>query len=295
MPTRGGGDLLQAAREHLHPAERQAADALIGADSTLLALPVARLADLAGVSQATFVRLAQRLGFRTFRELRLELAGDRASAADRTVFESLAPDDTPQQIAEKIATMSTAAIDEGRRLIDADAMARVAAALPRAPRIEAYGVGASGLAALDAAAKLRRVGLPAWSYPDPHQQAQSATLLGKGCVALAFSHSGATQDVLRASAFARRANATVVALTSFPLSPLAVMADELLVTAAATEPTERSGSTLARLSQLYATDVLTAIYSVAQPRKSRDALRRTTEAVDDRRAAGHRAQTQDDR
>jgi DNA-binding MurR/RpiR family transcriptional regulator len=162
-------------------------------------------------------------------------------------------------------------------------MSRVVKAISRAPRIEVYGVGASGLAAVDASAKLRRVGLPAWSHPDAHQQAQSASLLGSRCVVLAFSHSGATRDVLTAATLAQEAGAMVVGLTSFPLSPLAQMADEVLLTGAASEPTERSGSTLTRIAQLYIADVLTVCYSLSRPAQSRDALRRTSEAVEDRR------------
>lgn len=283
MTTGSGAELLQAAREHLNPAEQRAADILIDAEPDFLGLPVARIAEAAGTSQATLIRLAQRLGYRGFRELRLDLVRGTVTGADRTVFEAISAADSPRRVAEKVAGLSMGAIEESCRLLDEDVMSRVVAAISGAPRIEVYGTGASGLAALDTAAKLRRVGLPAWSYPDAHQQAQSASLLNRRCVVLAVSHSGATRDVLRAASLARDVHALVVALTSFPLSPLAKMADECLITGAAAEPTERSGSTLARIAQLYVADVLTVSYSLAHPSQSRNALRRTSSAVEDRR------------
>lgn len=278
-----GARRLRAAREHLQPAEGRVADALIGAGSQVLTLPVAQIADMAGTSQATVVRLAQRLGYRGFRDLRLDLVRDEGAESGRTLFEEIAPTDTPDVVIEKVAAAAVATIEESRRLLDTASVSRVVEALARAPRIEAYGVGASGIVAIDAAAKLRRVGLPAWSYPDAHQQAQSASLLTQGCVALAFSHSGATRDVVDAATIAHNAGATVAAITSFPLSALARVVDHVLLAGAADEPTERSGSTTARLAQLYVTDVLTVCYSLAHYAESQEALARSGAAVEGRR------------
>ncbi len=271
------------------------ADTLISGGTEVLGLSVARIADMAGTSQTTVVRLAQRLGYDGFRGLRLDLVRDVGSDPGRTVFEEIGPSDTPGAVAGKVAALAAAAIEETRRLLDVDAITGIVDALGRAERVETYGAGASGLVAVDAAAKLRRVGLPAWSYPDAHQQAQSASLLRPGCVAFAFSHSGATRDVVQAASIARGTGALVVAVTSYPLSALARSADHLLLTGASDESTERSGSTGARIAQLYVTDVLTACYSLVHYAASQDALARTSAAVDDRRIRGARPRSRRER
>jgi DNA-binding MurR/RpiR family transcriptional regulator len=281
--TSQGAHLLRAARDDLEPAEAKVADTLIGAGAQVLGLPVADIASMAGTSQATVVRLAQRLGYRGFRDLRLDLVREAGASSGRTVFEEIGPSDTPESVVKKVAAIATRAIDDTSRLLDAITLTRIVEALGRAPRIEVYGVGSSGIVALDAAAKLRRLALPACSYPDAHQQAQSASLLTHGCVALAFSHSGATRDVVEAASIAGRAGATIVGITSFPLSPLARAADHVLLTGAADEPTDRSGSVSARLAQLYLADVLTVCYSLAHYAASQEALARSGAAVEGRR------------
>lgn len=279
---RGARARLRAARPDLLPAEARVADALLTAGATALHLPVAELASLAGTSQATVVRLAQRLGYRRFGDLRIDLARADGADATLTVFDAVAAGDSLDVVADKVAASATAAVAQSRALLETPTLARIVDRLARAPRIETYGVGASGLVALDAAAKLRRLGLPAWSYPDPHQQAASASLLADGCLVLAFSHSGATRDVLDAASTARDSGACLVAVTSSPLSPLARLAEHVLLTAAG-EPIDRSGSTAARLAQLFIIDVVTVGYAQAYPTVSQAALARTAAAVRDRR------------
>lgn len=271
--------------EHLKPAERRVAETLLAGDAGVLGVPVATLATMAQVSPATVVRLAQSLGYRSYRELRLDLVRAESAGGGTTLFEAIGDSDTPAVVAEKVALAATATIQASHRLLDMAVVARVVDALAAAPRVEAYGVGAAGIVAADAAAKLRRVGLPAWSHADSHQQAQSASLLTAGCVAIAFSHSGATRDVLHAAAIAREAGAVVAAVTSFPLSPLARAVDHVLLTAGADEPTERSGSTSARLAQIYVTDVLTICYSLAHRAEAQASLARSGAAVEDLRHA----------
>lgn len=279
---RGARSRLRAARADLLPAEARVADALLSSGPASLRLPVSELAGLAGTSQATVVRLAQRLGYRGFGDLRIDLARDDGADGARTVFDALTVGDSLDVVADKVAASAAAAISESRALLDTATLARIIERLAAAPRIETYGVGASGLVALDAAAKLRRLGLPAWAYPDTHQQAASASLLSSGCLVLAFSHSGMTRDVVETATIAHDSGAGVVAVTSSPLSALARLADFVLLTGVG-EPIDRSGSTAARLAQLYVTDVVTVGYALGHNAASQAALARTSAAVRTRR------------
>ena len=110
----------------------------------------------------------------------------------------------------------------------------------------------------------------------------SAALLTPGDVAVAISHSGATQDTVDALALAQRNGATTVAVTNFPRSPLAALADHVLTTAAR-ETTFRSGATASRLAQLTVVDCVFVGVAQRTYETSQRALELTHDAVLDRR------------
>ena len=76
-------------------------------------------------------------------------------------------------------------------------------------------------------------------------------------MAIAFSYSGLTQEVLDCTAEAQRHNCPVVAVTKVDgSSNLATMADAV----AASEPLVRSGAMASRMAQLMVVDALYAAY-----------------------------------
>jgi DNA-binding MurR/RpiR family transcriptional regulator len=131
----------------------------------------------------------------------------------------------------------------------------------------------------EASLKLRKLGLPASHHFDSHEQAIDASLLGPGDVVLVVSHSGRTQDVLRAVDIARFAGAHVIAVTSGSRSPLSDCADVLLATVSHDTAflVEPMASTLA------ATAILHLVFLVLLEQGGEDAVRnynRTQVATD---------------
>jgi len=161
-------------------------------------------------------------------------------------------------------------------------------ALVGARRIDVYGVGASGLIALDLQQKLHRIGRVAFAWTDPHLALTSAALLTEGDVAVAISHSGTTQDTVDLLALADRNGATTVAVTNFPRSPLAELGDHVLTTAAR-ETTFRSGAMASRLAQLTVIDCVFVGVAQRTYQETRAALDATYAAVRGRRIGTDRS------
>jgi DNA-binding MurR/RpiR family transcriptional regulator len=124
-----------------------------------------------------------------------------------------------------------------------------------APRVNLYGVGASGIVALDLQQKLHRIGRVVHAWPDPHSALTSAALLGPGDVALGISHTGSTRDTIDCLTKAKSVGATTVAITNFPRSKIARLADHVLTTAAR-ETTFRSGAMASRIAARTLVDCL---------------------------------------
>ena len=127
-------------------------------------------------------------------------------------------------------------------------------ALASAPRIECYGVGASGAVAIDAQNKLFRLNVPVTAYVDPHMQIMSASSLKRGDVVLAFSYTGRAREVLEATQVARRQGATVIAVTTAG-TPLAGAAT-VPILLPSIEDTEQFTPMISRLLQLVVVDIL---------------------------------------
>lgn len=153
--------------------------------------------------------------------------------------------------------------------------------MARATRVDVYGIGASATVGADLQQKAHRIGVVSFAWNDPHIALTSATLLTKQDVAIGISHSGSTSETIESLAVARQHGARTIAVTNFPLSPLAKGAD-IVLTTAARETSLRSGATASRIAALTVVDCL--YIAVAQ----RD-LRRARKAVADSRKAveGH--------
>ena len=130
---------------------------------------------------------------------------------------------------------------------------------------------------------LHRIGVAAWSWRDVHDGLAGAALLRPGDVALGISHTGQTRETIETLAEAGSHGATTVALTGFPRSPLAELADIVLLTASQAT-TFRPDALSARHPQLVVLDLLYIAVAQRTHDRAHAAFQRTARAV-----SGHKA------
>jgi DNA-binding MurR/RpiR family transcriptional regulator len=131
---------------------------------------------------------------------------------------------------------------------------------------------------------LHRIGVPVWAWTDVHNGLASAALSRPGDVALGISHSGETGETIELLAEASSRGATTIALTSFPKSPLAELADIVLLTATQAT-TFRPDALSARHPQLVVLDLLYVAVAQRTHERSHAAFQRTAQAVHGHKAA----------
>jgi len=286
------GDVLVRLRQTLptlRPAEARIATVVLDDPPGVVGATITELAARAGTSQATVVRFCRAVGYAGYPEFRIDLAQATSRRAVELERSGIAEGeinrtDTATDVVSKIAFHEARTIEETARMLDLDALERAVDAVAAAPRVDVYGAGSSGLTAQDLGQKLTRIGIACFAPVDLHGQLQSAALLEAGCVAVAVSHTGTTVETVQALTLARDAGATTVAVTNFPTSPLAELADVVLATTAR-ETQFRSGAMSSRIAQLAIVDFL--FVRVAQRRYDRTtaALKATYEAVRPHRLA----------
>lgn len=208
---------IRARLPELREAEARVAEVLLSQGASLVYLSVNDVAALAGTAQSTVVRACQRLGFHGYQEVKIEAVGQRAIGSRR-------PPDASEDVISRALTQTIHAAVEALTGMPATlAVADLRTAAERidgASRILLAATGLSGATAVDAAYRLRALGLPVDLPPDPLTAQLAADLLPEQAVCLAISHSGATRSTVDTARRARDRGATVVTVTSYARSPL---------------------------------------------------------------------------
>jgi DNA-binding MurR/RpiR family transcriptional regulator len=275
----------------LPPAERRVAQRVIDAPEGVANSTITELAQACGTSETTVIRFCRAIGFAGYPELRLTLATEagraQSAAGGRVVGSDISPDDSLEEVVEKVTFADARAVEETAAQLDISALKSVVETIVGARRVDVYGVGASAFVALDFQQKLHRIGQTCFAWSDAHIMLTSAAVLEPGDVAVGISHTGTTADTIDALSVARKRGATTVALTNFPRSPIAEVADHVLTTAAR-ETTFRSGATASRLAQLTVIDCVFVGIAQRTFKPTRQALEDTYEAVRGRRVRQER-------
>lgn len=273
---------VKAMREQLRPSERKLADYVMEAPREVLDLAMTDFAVRAGVSQPTIARFCRALGFSGFREFKIRLAQSIASDVPAAaVYRDVRADEPAAGVAAKVLDRTIGALLQVRNSLSSDSVASAIALLADARRIEFYGAGGSGIAALDVQHKFFRLGVPSVAYSDPHTYTTSAALLGAGDVVVVISNTGRTRDILDAVKSALDGGAKVIAITHGN-SPLARMASVGLF-ANVDEDTDIFSPMTSRVSHLAIGDILAVGVALARGPEFAERLAEAKGVLDRRR------------
>lgn len=279
MPIKG---LLLGIRELRHstsPAIRDVAETIERDPRKMVNLSVRELAAASRTSASSVIRLCRKLGCEGYREFQRELMYELASmdGINDVALEDIVPEDDVDSVLEKVLRGDVRSMEATARLVDPGVLAECARAIANCRTVNLYGVGASLLAARDMQTKLERVDKVCRIQDDWHGQLLSARNLHADDVAVVFSYSGLTEEMLTVARYARDHGATVIAITRAIGSELADEAD-LVLGVASSEPLIRSGAMGSRMSQLLIVDALYATYVIQDyERCSRIMLRNFSE------------------
>jgi len=272
---------LKGVYRSLNPAEKKVSDYILAYPEEVIGLSITEVAENSKASEATVVRVSQLVGYQGFQELKIMLAKDLGSFFAE-IREEIKRGDSMSEVTAKVLQTNIQAIRDTLDVLDVGEIERTVKAISNARRVDFYGVGASGIVALDAQSKFLRINIESMAFIDPHLQAISAALLTKRDVAVGISHSGSTKDIVDSLSLAKSSGATVICITNYMRSPIAKISDIELFTASR-EATFRSGAIASRIAQLSVIDVLFLGVLMSRYDSTVKSLEKTTEAVKTKR------------
>ncbi|WLD93072.1 MurR/RpiR family transcriptional regulator [Alkalihalobacillus sp. AL-G] len=258
----------------LTKSEQKVAEIVLEEMEKVMYFSVTDLADAADVGDTTVLRFCRKVGFKGYQEFKLAIAKDLANGTGT-------PGEDPDEaggILQAIARNTVNVIQETAAITNEEVLEDALILLDEANSIHFFGVGTSGLTALDAENRLLRIGKRTHAVIDSHIQAMTAATLGEGDVVVGISVSGSTKDTIDSLKIAEDSGATVIAITHHARSPITKVANLVLLSGGKESPLE-GGSLAAKISQLFVIDLLCTGIAIRNKKKSLEFKERTARAV----------------
>ncbi|MGM9912906.1 MurR/RpiR family transcriptional regulator [Floccifex sp.] len=253
---------LREYQETLTPTEKQIADYIIDNARAASSLTIRELAEEVYSSPSTIVRLCKKIGFEGFNDFQKALLYDIASLSEDDMkvssFDIKANEDTPS-IINKITYNNIRILEESIKLLDEETISACVDLLEKANRVLLFGIGSSYYVSRDLYLKLLRLNISAVSNEDFHSQLLAAINSNEQDVAIVFSYSGQTKEMIDCIETLKENKTPVIAFTRYTPSTIAEMADYNLYVAS-TEPILRKGAMTSRIAFLNVIDILYTIY-----------------------------------
>ncbi|AYE34056.1 MurR/RpiR family transcriptional regulator [Clostridium septicum] len=234
--------------------EKKLAEYILNNSKKVVSLSAQELAKNANISPAAVVRFSKSLGYKGFTALKVDLARN-SGENEKEIDITIEPDESTEAIVKKIGKSNTNTIKETLNLINIEKISSAIDILCNAKNIYLFGIGASGLVAIDFQYKLLRINKQVVYQNDPHIQLASSVHIGSGDVALGISYGGESKEVNLGIKKAKENGAKTIAITKYNKNTLSKLGDIVLYL-----PNEekelRLGAISSRIAALTLTDIL---------------------------------------
>ncbi len=281
MPEQKLFERIRQLYDSFTKSEKKVADYVFENPQKVLYTSITDLAELCGVGDTTVFRFCKALKTNGYQEFKMLLAQQVAGNSDeeRTLLMgNIKTEDDAKIVCQKALAMDIAALNETFSILDFDQVVRATDLIASARRIHFFGMGSSGVIALEAYHKFMRI-LPNVAYvSDCHMQFMAAALMESRDLAIFFSYSGATKDMIEIHNLIKENGCKSIVITRFAKSKLAAQADVVLQCGSNEGPLD-GGASSTSIVQLYLLDILYLQYYIHHYNLCNENKARTSEAV----------------
>ena len=243
-------------KEELSMAEKVVLDYLIEHKEDLKDFGIERIAEAAYTSPASVVRMCKKLGYRGFKDFKIDfiLANAKVEIPEYTEYSDVIL--TKKFNTGKVAIENDIRVlEDTMKLYNEETYEKAAEMIMSARKILIFGKGSSYIVCKDFEMKLRRINKFCIAQGESHDQLVDASFINQKDVIIFISNSGKTKEILSAALLAKENKAKIIVITKLGSSILADLGDIAIYTSSL-EGEFRSAAMTSRISQLAVVDAL---------------------------------------
>ena len=177
----------------LNSAERKAAQFILENPKKIIHFSITELSNSSHVSDATVFRLCQKLGYKGYQDLKINLAG-AVIEPFQNINEDISEDDEMYIIMQKLLHLDIDNLENTVKVNKSEEIEKAVQFITCADQLLFFGMAGSGALAVDACNKFIRTGLRCSVQTDSHWQAIYASLLKKTMLYLLFPIQAVTKN-----------------------------------------------------------------------------------------------------
>lgn len=252
-------DILKQTRMVAAPSEIGIIDFVLEHPDVAMNLKVTELAEKSHASTAAIVRLCKRLNLKGYSDLKLKISKDvfsNSEPSDTDILKQFDHMELPSsELIPRFIDLTNNGLNQLKLVLDDKEIDKAVNLICESENIVLFGIGASGIVALDLQYKLSRLGMNVMYSQDAELQIVQACSSCSKRLAFAISYSGETESVLKAAKVAKMNDTTLISLTKIGGNHLDRLAD-IHLHVPISENMFRQGAVLSMLNQLVVIDIL---------------------------------------
>jgi DNA-binding MurR/RpiR family transcriptional regulator len=266
---------LKEAMNTFSSMEQRVATFIMSFPNEVSHMSIDELAKACSTSVSSVVRLCKSASYKGYKDFLRVLSADLAINQNKDVaYSDIKPGDSVESIARNVCMSHIQAVENTLSVLNIAELQKAVNTICKAKRVDFYGIGTSGIVAMDAHNKFVRIGKISMSSSDPHQQILTAALLSKNDAAVLISYSGDTRDILDLADIIKQTPATLISLTRYSKNELSQKADICLY-CSSSELLVRSGAMGSRIGSMTIIDVLYTSVTSSQYQNVKECLDKT--------------------
>lgn len=248
---------IREVQNSLSTAEKYIAEYILSNTDEAKDLTIRELAEVTFTSPSSIIRFCRSLGFKGFKDFRQAFLIELSTMNQDSFGTSLTIDkeDSLKTISSKVTYTNIKSLEETLLLLDSNVLEEIVELLLSSKKLLLFGIGSSQIVAQDFSLKMLRLSKDCYLNMDVHSQLLLAENSTSEDVAIIYSYSGETKEILDYLDACLNNNTPVIAITRYSQSKLSKKSTYQLYTSAS-EPLFRYGAMSSRLSQLTINDIL---------------------------------------
>ena len=218
--------------------------------------PISQISKESGIGEATITRFSKKMGYSGLHDFKVTLSREISGLKNRNIInKSIENDEGVMESARKLFDSNIRILENTFNIIDGNDIEKATDMIINAKKVFFIGIGYSGMKAEDSNYKFSRIGFNCMSLDSSHDMIMMAALMDEDDVVVAISHSGETDETVKAVSIAKANGARVISVTEDRSSRLRDVSDVSLRYFSG-ESILETGSISSKLAQFFVIDLV---------------------------------------